>query len=106
MAAPPDLIVIDGFVWLDADGRPGLGAHLHAERAIPVVGVAKTAYRGCEAWSAPVLRGASTRPLFVTATGVDRAGAAAAIAGMHGAHRIPTLLALADRAARDALVPA
>lgn len=102
LATPPDIIVIDGFAWLAAE-RPGLGAHLHGATTIPVVGVAKTAFRGCEAWSAAVLRGESTRPLFVTAAGLDRAEAAAAIAAMHGAHRIPTLLALADGAARRAL---
>ena len=36
------LIVVDGYVDLDPDGRPGLGAHVHAEFGVPVVGVAKT----------------------------------------------------------------
>lgn len=37
-----ELIVVDGYVDLDADGRPGLGALVHAEFAVPVIGVAKT----------------------------------------------------------------
>ena len=51
----------------------------------------------------PVRPGASERPLFVSASGWTLERAAAAIAGMHGPHRIPTLLELADRAARDGL---
>jgi len=39
-----DLLVIDGYVHLDPHGRPGLGAHAHAEIAVPVIGVAKTAF--------------------------------------------------------------
>lgn len=101
--SPPDIVVIDGFVWLDAENRPGLGAHLHDAVKIPVIGVAKTAFRSCESWSAATRRGKSTRPLFVTAAGLDQAEAAAMIAAMHGAHRIPTLVALADRAARETL---
>ena len=38
------LIVVDGYVDLDPDGRPGLGAHVHEEFGVPVVGVAKTAF--------------------------------------------------------------
>ncbi len=105
LAEPPSLIVVDGFVWLDAD-RPGLGAHLHralGER-IPVIGVAKRPYR--QATSAlPVLRGHSAVPLWVSSVGVDAAAAAAAIASMHGDHRVPTLLRRVDRLARDAQPP-
>ena len=38
------LIVIDGFVYLDDDGRYGLGGHLYErlERRVQVVGVAKS----------------------------------------------------------------
>ena len=42
------LIVIDGFVYLDGDGRYGLGGHLyeHLERRVQVVGVAKSPFKG------------------------------------------------------------
>ncbi|HEY5987963.1 MAG TPA: endonuclease V, partial [Streptosporangiaceae bacterium] len=39
------LLVVDGYTDLDPDGRPGLGAHAHHEFAIPVIGVAKSAFR-------------------------------------------------------------
>jgi deoxyribonuclease V len=60
-------IIIDGYVWLNATGQPGLGGHLFASLGcrIPIIGIAKTRYRN-ETWSIPVLRGASRRPLFVT----------------------------------------
>jgi deoxyribonuclease V len=98
----PEAYVIDGYVWLGA-GKPGLGAHLFERlgAGVPVIGVAKSAFRG-DTWSAPVLRGQSKRPLFVTAAGMEAAHAAALVAGMHGADRIPTLLRLADRLAREA----
>jgi deoxyribonuclease V len=48
------LLVVDGYADLDPAGRPGLGAHAHAEFGVPVIGVAKSAgrrvpvpYRSC-----------------------------------------------------------
>lgn len=101
--AAPSVIVVDGYVVLDADGRPGLGAHLHDRLGgrVPVVGVAKTAFRGSD-FAIAVTRGTSRSPLFVTARGLDVAVAADLVRGMHGEHRIPTLLGLVDRLARDA----
>jgi deoxyribonuclease V len=98
----PEAYVVDGYVWLGPE-KPGLGAHLYERlgSAAPVIGVAKTAFRG-DTWSAPVRRGASQRPLFVTAAGIETTQAAALVAAMHGADRIPTLLRLTDRLARDA----
>lgn len=98
-AAPPpiDTIVIDGYAWLGAD-RKGLGAHLHDHLGVPVIGVAKTAFVGAPA--VPVARGASVRPLYITAIGVDPSAAAAAVASMDGPFRLPTLIKLADSLAR------
>ncbi|MEJ7730004.1 MAG: endonuclease V [Polyangiaceae bacterium] len=101
--SPLSAIVIDGYVELDAQGTAGLGGrlHQHYEGRYVVIGVAKTAYRG-SAFAAPVLRGQSARPLFVTARGIEIDAAARLVAAMHGAHRVPTLLARADRLARIA----
>jgi deoxyribonuclease V len=101
VTCPYGVIVVDGYVDLDASGTPGLGAHLHQHFAgrHAVVGVAKTPFRGGE-FAAPILRGSSARPLFVTARGMSIERAAALVASMHGAHRIPTLLAAVDRLAR------
>jgi hypothetical protein len=54
---------------LDPDGRPGLGARARDKFGVPVIGVAQLAFRtGTHA--IPALRGASTRPLHVTAAGM------------------------------------
>ena len=44
----PDIIIVDGFVWLDGETKPGLGVHLYKslEEEIPVVGVAKKSFSG------------------------------------------------------------
>jgi len=99
----PSVFVIDGYVWLGAKNKPGLGAHLFQSvgRAIPVVGVAKSPF-GADTWSAQVLRGKSRRPLFVTSVGLDQGKAAELVSVMHGKHRIPTLLQRADHLARAA----
>ncbi|MEQ1502053.1 MAG: endonuclease V [Myxococcota bacterium] len=95
-----DVVVVDGYVWLDDLGRKGLGAHLHdVLGGVPVVGIAKTSFDG-SAHARSVVRGVSVKPLYVTAVGIDLDAAAAAVASMHGAHRLPTLCALVDRIAR------
>ena len=106
LQTPLRAIVIDGYVDLDDKGTPGLGGHLHShlQGAIPVIGVAKTAFRG-SAFARPVLRGKSARPLFVTARGIDADEAATLVEHMHGPHRIPTLLARVDHLARARSAP-
>lgn len=100
----PVAVVIDGYVWLPSRGRAGLGAHLYEAlgRRIPVIGIAKTAFAGAEVSKdvVKVLRGNSKRPLFVTAVGVDLEQAAGWVKSMSGAHRMPALMAAADRLSR------
>jgi|SRR5215468_2267072 len=102
LPAKPHAYVIDGYVWLGPE-KPGLGARLYDAIGadVLVIGVAKTPFRG-DAWSTPVLRGQSRHPLHITSAGIAAGQAAAMVAAMHGEHRIPTLLKLADRLARDA----
>ena len=97
--ARPGLIVVDGYVDLDPDGRPGLGAYVHAEFGVPVIGVAKSAFKPAT-HAIPVLRGASARPLFVTAAGMPRITAAELVGQMAGSYRIPDALRRADALAR------
>lgn len=106
LAAAPsaDLLLIDGYAMLDASGRPGLGAHLFNALggAIPVIGCAKSAFRGDDV-SIAVTRGAGRTPLHVTAIGLDPAAAAKLVAALHGDHRLPEIVKAADRAARAAI---
>jgi deoxyribonuclease V len=100
----PDVLVVDGYVWLADDRTPGLGARLHeASGEIPVVGVAKTKFRGMDGSSLLelVFRGRSARPLYLTAVGIDPKVAASALASMPGEHRIPDIVRRADRLARS-----
>jgi deoxyribonuclease V len=99
------LIMVDGYVDLDPDGRPGLGAHVHAEFGVPVIGVAKAAFRDAS-HAAKVFRGNSSRPLFVTAAGMTVTEAASVVSEMAGHFRIPDALKLADRLARGLEMPA
>jgi deoxyribonuclease V len=93
------LLVVDGYADLDPGGRPGLGAHAHAEFGIPVIGVAKTAF-ATATHAIAVLRGTSTRPLFVTAAGMPRPDAAELVQHMAGRFRVPDALRRADELAR------
>ena len=93
------LLVVDGYADLDPAGRPGLGAHAHAEFGIPVIGVAKSQFRTAT-HAVPVLRGSSARPLFVTAAGMPTADAADLVRRMAGRYRLPDALRRADTLAR------
>ncbi len=97
-----EIVIIDGYVWLDNNNRPGLGAHLHQAlgEKIPVIGVAKSKFNEA-LYAKSVLRGRSSRPLYVTAIGIEVAVAAKRIENMHGRHRIPTLLRIVDTLCRD-----
>jgi deoxyribonuclease V len=101
------MLVIDGYVWLGPANEPGLGAYLFKAlgSATPIIGVAKTGYRG-DTWSERVYRGESRRPLYVTAAGIEATKAAQLVAGMDGKHRIPALLRRVDRLARAAVAEA
>jgi deoxyribonuclease V len=95
----PCLVVVDGYADLDPDGRPGLGAYVHAEFGMPVIGIAKSPFRTAT-HAVPVLRGASARPLLVTAAGLARPDAADLVRHMAGRFRIPDALRRADALAR------
>jgi deoxyribonuclease V len=101
--APLDLLIVDGYVDLDPDGRPGLGAHVADAGLAPVVlGVAKTRFRAAT-HAAEVLRGQSTKPLYVTASGMTLDAAANLVRAMAGDARLPDALRRVDRLARGAV---
>jgi len=98
------LLVIDGYADLDPGGRPGLGARAREQFGVPVIGVAKSPFRGAT-HAVPVLRGTSARPLYVTAAGMARADAADLVRHMAGQHRLPDALCRADTLARHGPPP-
>lgn len=93
-----DTIIVDGYVYLSNDKRPGLGYYVYkgCEERIPVIGVAKNAFRGNEAVVAKVFRGGSSKPLYITAAGMDVEVAATLIQNMCGPYRFPHLLKRLD----------
>jgi deoxyribonuclease V len=102
-ALPPvRVVVVDGYVWLDGAAKAGLGAHLYHALAeqIPIIGVAKTRFRGAEG-ACELIRGESRRPLFITAAGMETECAAEHVRAMPGRHRIPRLIARADYLCRN-----
>jgi deoxyribonuclease V len=96
---PLAFVVVDGYVDLDPAGRPGLGARVHAEFSIPVIGVAKSAFRTAT-HAEQVVRGRSARPLYITAAGMPILDAALLVGEMAGTFRLPDGLKLVDRLAR------
>lgn len=96
-----DAIVVDGYVYLDENGKKGLGAYLYEglNRKIPVIGVAKKPFHG-NAAALGLRRGTSMNPLYVTAAGIEPGAAFEHINSMDGEHRMPTLLKLLDRETR------
>ena len=96
--SPSDLIVVDGYVFLNDDDKPGLGHYLYEylDQTIPVIGVAKTSFHNNKRNVTEVFRGGSKKPLYITSIGVDRKNAAESIKKMHGPFRMPTLLTYLD----------
>ena len=81
----PETIVIDGHVYLGEERRPGLGKYLYdaLDGTVAIIGVAKRAFKVMPEDSI-VYRGQSSRPLYVTAVGIDEELARESIRTMSG----------------------
>ena len=99
-----EAIIVDGYVSLGQQAKPGLGMHLYnaLTQAVPVIGVAKNKFAGTPE-SCEVLRGRSQKPLFVTAVGMPLETAKLSVESMHGDNRIPTVLKRVDQLCRGIL---
>ncbi len=97
------MIVVDGFVFLDDEYKPGLGAHLFnvLENRIPVIGVAKTNFAQINNLKRAVYRGESKKPLYITSMGINVDEAAASVKAMYGQYRIPDLLKQLDSMTKE-----
>lgn len=98
-----DIIIVDGYVTLDNDGKVGLGGHLYEalQEKFPIVGIAKNDFTTPDFQRRSVFRGQSKTPLFVTAKGIDVDEVKRHVEQMHGAYRIPTLLKKLDQLSRE-----
>ena len=102
----PEVIVLDGFVHLDAEETPGLGRRLHDTLGgrSAVIGVSKSLFKGSETPDQfCIFREDETPPLVVTCAGIDLGAAKARIRMMHGKKRVPTLMKLAARIAKGSV---
>ena len=91
--------IVDGYVWLDGEKHPGLGAFAYYALGdtIQVIGVAKKPYHGAKDCSLSVNRRDSKTPLYITSSDIELEKAAGHIASMHGPYRISTMLRYVDR---------
>lgn len=98
-----EMVIVDGFVWLNSEKKKGLGVYLHEalDKKIPIIGVAKRAFHGENKFCKTIERGESKNPLYVTAEGIEVDKAAEWIQKMHGEFRIPTMLKLVDQLSRE-----
>jgi len=93
-------IIIDGYVYLDDKGKPGLGYYLYEYllQEKPVIGVAKNAFhKNSNNYVKEIYRGESIKPLYVTSAGLDLEISAENIRNMFGKYRIPYLFSLLDQ---------
>lgn len=98
-----DVIIIDGYVFVDDAYAHGLGGYLYEalDRKIPVVGIAKTKFQRNTATVMEVFRGESKNPLFVSSIGIGLDFVAQKTKEMHGNFRLPHLLKLMDQKTKE-----
>ena len=98
-----EVIIVDGFVYLDDDKKHGLGGHLYEKlnKEVPIIGVAKTNFASIEKDKKALVRGESAKPLYITSIGIDLEEAFQKVESMAGEFRIPTLLKELDRLTKE-----
>jgi len=98
-----DIIVVDGFVYLNDENKYGLGGHLYEKlnKEIPIIGVAKTNFASIEKNKKALYRGDSKKPLYITSIGIDLDEAYKKVESMAGEFRFPTLLKELDRLTKE-----
>ena len=94
-----DLIIIDGYVFLDDLGKKGLGAHLFdsIKQKVPIMGVAKSKFYNNTKTTLEVFRGKSKRPLYVSSIGIEIERAADLLMNLVGNYRMPDILKKLDQ---------
>ena len=98
-----EAIIIDGFVILDDHNKLGLGGYLYQylDDKIPVIGIAKSGFRGNTKNVHKLIRGESRKPLFITALSMELESAYENIKSMHGDFRMPTILQILDTKTKE-----
>lgn len=101
-----EVIIVDGFVYLDDEKKYGLGGHLYEKlnKEIPIIGVAKTNFASIEKDKKSLVRGESAKPLYITAIGIELEDAFKKVESMAGEYRMPTLLREMDRLTKENII--
>lgn len=102
---PINTFIVDGYVWLNNERKPGLGAYLyeHFNQKIAVIGVAKRSFANNDI-AIPLYRGESTNPLYITSAGISQEEAKSIIFQMYGDFREPLLLKQTDQLSKNWLM--
>lgn len=97
-----DVIIIDGYVFLDGKEQAGLGKYLYDNLSIkkPVIGIAKNQFKDISDTYA-VWRGISKHPLYVTSVGFDIREAKILVSQLEGKNRVPNIVTFVDRLGRE-----
>ncbi|QPH40847.1 endonuclease V [Pedobacter endophyticus] len=98
-----EVIVIDGYVYVDNDYKFGLGGVLWEKlnEQISIIGIAKTSFFKNKETVIEIVRGASIKPLYISAIGMELKTAAELIKNMKGDFRMPSLLKQLDTITKE-----
>lgn len=98
-----EAIIIDGYVFVDNDGKFGLGGMLWEAlgKKVPVIGVAKTSFMTNKETVKEVFRGTSKNALFVSTIGYPLDDAVEKIGSMAGEYRMRRVLKELDRITKE-----
>ncbi len=96
-----ECVVVDGYVWLEETTHYGLGMYLYdaLDKKVPIIGVAKNKFNNTPL-SCELLRGESSKPLYISSVGMELETAKEFVAQMHGKYRFPSLLKRVDSLCR------
>ncbi|WP_066805385.1 endonuclease V [Moraxella oblonga] len=99
---PFDVIIIDGYVYLDGLEKPGLGKYLYDQLIIkkPIIGIAKTNFYGTPS-EYRIYRGTSKHPLYVTCINIGIDTAKTLVQKLQGQYRIPDIVKKTDILSRE-----
>ncbi|MDQ0594392.1 deoxyribonuclease V [Chryseobacterium ginsenosidimutans] len=101
-----DVIIVDGYVTLNNDGKIGLGGYLYEalDQKFPIIGIAKNGFNAPDLQRREVFRGESRTPLFLTVKGANVDDIKQKVEQMHGDFRVPILLKKLDQLTRVELL--
>lgn len=99
---PFDVIIIDGYVYLDGVEKWGLGRYLYNNLPVkkPIIGIAKNHFYGISQDYA-VYRGKSKNPLYVTCMDFNIFIAKNLVKNLQGYYRMPDIVQNTDKLSRE-----